>query len=460
MAAFDKIIGYRKAKARLNQILDMFKNGDIYREMGAKLPHGVLLYGKPGMGKTLFATSFIEEAGVKTFSVRYVSQGKVLQDIKKAFEDAAKEEKAIVFFDDIDKFSDTQSRNVDADAFVAIQSGIDSVKDKNVLVVATANNIQKLPESLIRNGRFDRKLRIGEPGRKDAAKIVEYYLRKRKVDSNANYDDITKMINYSSCADLAKIVNEGAVIAAYKRKKCVETEDMVDAYLADAYQDDWEEKDPGQRLSTALHEAGHVVVSEVIRKGSVGLVSVRTVDGFTKRCLPLRRRPQQILVYLAGKAACELYDKGRVASGCSQDLDVATELIRNGLVSNGTNGVSLLHPGVEAAALLSDDYKLRVENALTSELERYLFACRDILIKNKDFLFAIRDELAKKGTLLNSDIERIRSAYSIVPSEYSEPDDMPDGGSGELGRFELPGQSQLGYVGTPDEDYYDEDEDC
>ncbi len=453
MASFDKIIGYKKVKERLNQVLDMFKNGDLYKEMGAKLPHGVLLYGKPGMGKTLFATSFIEEAGVKTFTVRCVNPTKVLDDIKEAFANAAKEEKAIVFFDDIDKFSDTQSRNVDAAPFVAIQSGIDSIKGKNVLVIATANNITKLPDSLIRNGRFDRKLLIGAPGRKDAAKIVEYYLRKRKVDSNANYDDITKMISYSSCADLAKIVNESAILAAYKRKKCVETEDMVNAYLLNTYGDEWEEKGLSQRLMTSLHEAGHAVVSEVIKKGSVGLVSVRTFDGFTKRCLPLTRRPQQVLIFLAGKAACELYDKGRVASGCLQDLDTAARLIRDGLTDSGTNGVSLLHPGATSTGQLSDGYKSRVENALSSELERYLFVCRDILIKNKDFLFAIRDELVKKGTLLNSDVQRIRSGYNIVPCEYSEPDDEPDSDSGEPERFEMGGHA----IDFEEEDYDDEE---
>ncbi len=425
MSAFDKVIGYRSAKKELTQILDMFKNGEVYKSMGAKLPRGVLLYGAPGMGKTLLATSFIEEAGVKTFEVRG-NKGKsaILKDVAMAFEMAQKEEKAIVFFDDIDKLSSSQSDEVDDPVFVAIQSGIDSVKKNDVLVLATANRASKLPASLRRSGRFDCKLRISTPGRSDAAKIVEHYLRKRKVDPHANYDDIAKMINYSSCADLDKIINKGAIIASYKRKSCVETEDLVQAYLEDSFGlEEWEERSLSEKRSVSLHEAGHCVVSEVIRKGSVGLVSVRTIDGFTKRCLPLNRRPQHVLISLAGKVACELYDQGRVASGCSIDLKTATALIREGLTDSGTGGTSLLEPGASAPAYYSEAYKDRVIASLDSELERYLFLCKDILIKNKDFLFAVRDALMEKNALLHSDIERIRSSFTIIPCEYSEPDD-------------------------------------
>lgn len=453
MSAFDKVIGYRSAKEELSQILDMFKHSEIYKEIGAKLPHGVLLYGAPGMGKTLLATSFIEEAAVKAFSVKGTKgKGAILKDIADAFEKAKQEGKAIIFFDDMDKFSSSQSRDVDDPAFVAIQSGIDSVKGKDILVVATVNNVEKLPSSLKRNGRFDCKLHIGTPGRSDAAKIVEYYLRKRKVDPNANYDDIAKMINYSSCADLDKVVNKGAIIAVYKRKNCVQTEDIVEAYLGDAYDlDDWEEKSLEERRSTSLHEAGHCVVSEIIKKGSVGLVSVRTRDGFTKRCLALTRRPQQVLISLAGKVACELYDKGRVASGCYYDLRTATELIREGLTNSGTNGTTLLYPGDSSVHSLSDAYKDRVIGAVNTELERYLFLCRDILIKNKGFLFAVRDELVEKGTLLHSDIQRIRASFEVTPCECSEKDGDPSTDKGE------PERSEKGLAGPCD--YDDEDSD-
>ena len=429
MEPFTKVSGYRNEKEDLLQIIDMLKNREAYESVGAKLPRGVLLYGEPGMGKTLLATSLIKASGVPVFAVRSVKEASlVLEDIRKAFEDASKESCAIVFFDDVDKFSSSKGKDVDDPAFVAIQSGIDSVKDKNVLVVATANNVNKLPSSLVRNGRFDRRIEIGTPEGKDAEKIVEFYLRKRKVDPNANYEDICKAISYSSCADLDKIVNESAILAAYKGKSTIATEDVVEAYLRDKY-DVRESEDGGifPKGEVALHEAGHCVVAEVLKKGSVGIVSTRTRDGFTKLCVPLERRPQCVLMGLGGKVANELYLEGRCASGCSKDLMKTADLIYDGMVRNGTCGMGFLDPGHEYSK--SDFYRAGVEGAVESELERYLFLCRGILIKNKDFLFALTKELYEKRTLLHSDIQRIRSQFKIVPCpDYSEPEDWDDDG--------------------------------
>ncbi len=429
MEPFNKVIGYRNEKEDLLQIIDMLKNREAYESVGAKLPRGVLLYGDPGMGKTLLATSLIEAADVPVFAVRSVKEAKfVLEDIRKAFEEASKESCAIVFFDDVDKFSSSKGNDVDDPAFVAIQSGIDSVKDKNVLVVATANNMEKLPSSLVRNGRFDRKINICAPEGKDAERIVEFYLRKKKIDPNANFDDIAKLISYSSCADLDKIVNESAILAAYKGKGTIGTEDVVEAYLRDKY--NVRESEDGGTLAkgeVALHEAGHCVVAEVLKKGSVGIVSTRTRDGFTKLCVPLERRPQCVLMGLGGKVANELYLEGRCASGCSEDLMDVTQYIHDGLTHSGTNGAGFLISGRRAGH--SNAWYTRVENAMESELERYLFLCRGILIKNKDFLFALTKELYEKRTLLHSDIQRIRSQFKIVSCpDYSEPEDWDDEG--------------------------------
>ena len=440
MSAFDNVIGYQKVKEELRQIIDIFKNPDLYKEMGAKLPHGVLLYGDPGMGKTLLATSLIEEIGVKSFAVTNSKEiNAVKADIVEAFDNASKETPSIVFFDDLDKFSPSEGRNVDDPVFVAIQSCIDKVKDKEILVIATVNRIEKLPDSLKRNGRFDRKLHIGNPGQKDAEKIVEFYLRKRKVDPNANYDDIAKMISYTSCADLDKIVNESAILATYKRKKCVETSDIVDAYLKENYGvSDSIIRGEDDKKSIALHEAGHAVVAEALKKGSVGLISTRTYSGFTKLWSTLRRRPQCILLSLGGKVACELYDKGRVASGCSSDLESAVSLIESGLSSNATLGVSHL-PGINGTNYSSDAFKMKLESAIHDELERYLFLTRDILIKNKDFLFALRDELLAKNTLLHSDVARIRDRYELVPCPgYTS---LPGEENPEDGPWEMDGSS-------------------
>lgn len=272
---------------------------------------------------------------------------------------------------------------------------------------------------MLRSGRLDHQFPIEIPGKEDAAAIVEYYLRKRKVDPNADYEDITKMVSYSSCANLDKIINESAVIAARKRKKVVGTEDVVEAYLKDQYRDyGYAKRTPEKQRMISIHEAGHCAVAEVLRKGVAGLVSIHADEGFTQLDTPFTRRGQCVLLSLGGKVACELYESGRVASGCQPDLYKAFSLLQSGMVGYAINGVGLLSPSETSESL-----KARVESVVASELERYLSLCRDILIKNRDFVLALADELYKKETLLYSDVQRIRASYSIVPClEYSEPE--------------------------------------
>ena len=148
---------------------------------------------------------------------------------------------------------------------------------------------------------------------------------------------------------------------------------------------------PENQRMVSIHEAGHCAVAEVLRKGVVGLVSIHADEGFTQLDTPFTRRGQCVLLSLAGKVACELYESGRVASGCQSDLYKAFSLLQSGMEDNAINGVGLLSP--KAIDETSEYLKARVENVVASELERYLYLCRDILIKNRDFVLALADEL-------------------------------------------------------------------
>ncbi len=422
MKAFKKIIGYESVKKELYQIIDMFKNNEIYESMGAKLPKGLLIYGNPGLGKTLMAEAFIEECNVKSFVVKMNNdQETLLKDINEIFLEASKLDKAIIFFDDLDKFSEKDKAHVDDKVFVNIQSNIDNVKDKNIFVIATVNNIKKLPSSLIRNGRFDIKIPILIPTKEDAAKIMEYYLKSKKINSNLNFEDVSKMISYTSCADLDTILNESAISAAYQRKDAIDIDDIVKAYCRELY------NVPNEALkcseeelySVSLHEAGHAAIAEAIKPNSVGLISIQPynrgrANGFTKACLEMNRRPEAILVALGGKVACELFDKGRCASGCQDDLSKAMSLIRNGINDNGTCGVGLLTDSNELSFGVSQNGLERSEVATQAELERYMFIAKDILLKNKDYLLKVAENLKNKRYLLYSDLKKIKDICTIT----------------------------------------------
>lgn len=421
MSAFDKVIGYETIKNELLQICDMIHNKERYEALGAKLPQGILLYGDPGLGKTLMAKSFIEESGLGAYTVRRnKSNDDFIGNITDTFEKAKGKAPCIVFLDDMDKFANEDSNHRDAEEYVAVQSGIDEVKNCEVFVLATANEMGKLPGSLIRSGRFDRKIEVCCPNNKDAEEIISHYLSDKKMSDNVNMEDLSKMISYSSCAELETIVNEAAINAAYERKTSIEMSDIVKSVLRMQYHspDNYTKVSAEDLKKTALHEAGHIVVSEVICSGVVGLASIRSagrssVGGFIHHCKDLPRRPYHVLVSLAGKAAVELYYSESCASGCQSDINQAFNLIRDGLSESGTHGFGMIDLSTRCFDT-SESLNSRNEAVTHAELERFMYKTRDILLKNRDFLEKATEALIEKETLLYSDIQAIRNSVTIT----------------------------------------------
>ena len=422
MSAFDRIIGYQTIKEELLQICDMIHNREIYENLGAKLPQGILLYGDPGLGKSLMAKSFITESGLPAYIVRRdKGSDDFIGKITDTFEKAKKNAPAIVLLDDMDKFANEDDRHIDAEEYVAVQAGIDEVKGCNVFVFATVNEIRKLPRSLIRSGRFDRKIEVNSPTDRDAEEIIKYYLAEKKVSDNVNMDDLVKMVSYGSCAELETILNEAAIGAAYARKEKIEMDDLVKSVLRMQYDapDNFTKKSSDALKEIALHEAGHLVVSEILTPGSVGLASLRTAGrdstgGFIHRCMPVRRRAHHILISLAGKAAVELYYSGVCASGCQSDIRKAADNIRDAISESGTCGFGMIDVANHRFPESSESFNSRNESVVQAELERYMFKVREILIKNRDFLERATQMLSERETLLYSDIRKLRESIKIT----------------------------------------------
>lgn len=422
MSALDKVIGYEAIKNELLQICDMIHNREIYEELGARLPQGILLYGEPGLGKTLMAKSFIEESGLKAYIVRRnKGDDDFIGEITDTFHRAKENTPCVIFLDDMDKFANEDSDHRDAEEYVAVQSGIDEVKNCDVFVLATANEMRKLPESLVRSGRFDRKIEVKRPTDKDANEIIEHYLSDKKVSENVNMEDLSKMISYSSCAELETILNEAAISAAYKRKTDIEMEDLVKSVLRMIYDspDNYTKASAEDMKKTALHEAGHLVVSEVLCPGSVGLASLRSTGrdstgGFIHRCKELSRRPYYVLVSLAGKAAVELYYCDTVASGCQSDINRACNYIRDGISENATLGFGMIDVSTRSFPETSENMNSRSEAVTHAELERYMRITKDILLKNREFLERVAAALIEKETVLYSDIRALTESTTIT----------------------------------------------
>ena len=416
MGAFDQVIGYEPIKEEMMQVCDMIRNPEVYRKMGAILPRGMILYGEPGLGKTLMAKAFIQESGLPVITVRK-SKGKddVLERIEKAFKDAVKQAPVIVFLDDMDKFANEDHNHCDADEYVAIQAGIDDVKDKKVFVLATANEFNKLPRSLRRCGRFDRQIEFSSPNAEDARKIMEFYLRDKKVDPSINMEDLSKMLDCDSCAVLETVLNEAAIYAAYARKETVCMPDLIRAVMRKAYEspETYRKMTEEEVRKAALHEAGHAVICEVLMPGGVGMVSVRAEGenpgGIMHRCNESITSLQAILIALGGKAATEIYYAGMPAEGCSSDIKKAYQIILKNLDQDAALGFSLTDIEPCGYDSLSQFQRTKMETAVQTELERHLLKAKDILQQYSDFLEKLTEELMQKETLLYSDVQRIKA---------------------------------------------------
>ena len=414
MISFDSIIGYDKIKRELKQIVDIIKNPHIYASLGATMPSGILLNGEPGVGKTMLATAFIDECGIKAYVLRRRRPcDDFVNEIRSVFDEAKQNTPSVILLDDMDKFV-VEEKNTEE--YVVLQACIDEIKDFGVFVIATTNTTEDIPESLLRPGRFDRRFEVHSPNGRDSEKIIRHYMSQKPLSDDVNYEDVSKMLSGKTCAELESVINEAAINAGYERKSRIEMSHLISATLKKAYgvTEKRDELSPEQREEIAYHEAGHAVISEVITPGSVGIVSLSSEGrdskgGFMSRCEDFDRRAYRILVALGGKAAAEL-KFGKVASGTTSDLSRAIKDIHISTTKIGTYGMASVN------RCPSEALDARQEIVTLAELERYLFKAKEILASNREFLDLMAKALYDRETLLYSDVKMIRERCLIVPA--------------------------------------------
>lgn len=209
---FEPVIGYKSIKNEMIKICDIMRNREFYSKLGVSVPNGLLLSGGPGLGKTLMANCIIKASGRKAFTCRKDKpDGDFVNHIKSTFDEAVKNAPSIVFLDDMDKFANGDSSHRNSEEFVTVQSCIDDAKNKDVFVLATINDEDAIPESLLRAGRFDNRISVVSPKGEDAEKIVEHYIKRKNFVSDVDVKTITKLLNGASCAELETVINQAGV---------------------------------------------------------------------------------------------------------------------------------------------------------------------------------------------------------------------------------------------------------
>jgi len=420
MRELDKVIGYEGIKIELYRIIDILNNQEKYKELGVSAPKGVLLDGDPGVGKTLMAKCFIAETGRKAYTIRKDKPDGIFVDyIRETFEEAASSAPSVVFLDDMDKFANEDSYHRDAEEYVTIQSCIDEIKDKDVFVIATTNSRRDLPDSLTRNGRFDKIYYMSFPRGDDAKKIISFFLENKSVSDDIDIEEIYRFSIGYSCADMETMINEAGIYAGFEGRETINQADIIRACLRMFYGAPAIDKEIPAKLAKAraVHEAGHAVIAEIFNPGSVNFASISVkghgVGGCVSTDSPVgyhedfENEEHEIMISLAGKAAVEVLLQ-EIDMGSERDVRSAFDKARRIIDHNTTYDFLSWCHGEETSGKVID----QLDAATGVEVSRYYKETKQLLNSNKTFLEALADELLKKKTVSYKEIALIREKHA------------------------------------------------
>ncbi len=443
---FSDIAGSDEAKQDLSEIVEFLKYPKKFESLGARIPRGVLLVGPPGTGKTMLARAVAGEADAPFFSIsgsEFVEMfvGVGASRVRDLFAKAKKNSPCIIFVDEIDAVGRRRGsgmggghdeREQTLNQILVEMDGFE--QGQNVIVLAATNRADVLDPALLRPGRFDRRVNIGLPDRKDREAILKVHFAKKPLDKNVDLDALAAKSAGSSGADLANIANEAAIFAARNSRHTITQSDVTNAFEKVAIGPERKSKimNDQEKEMTAYHEAGHAVVGHVLPDSDmvhkVTIIPRGGTGGVTWFIPPEDKSYHSILEYkdilarmLGGRIAEEvIYGSERVTTGAGSDLQKAAELAREMVINQGM-GKKLRHQvfhiedgmmmdrlvherqySDETAKVIDDE----VENLITEAARR----AREVIEANRKSLEALKNALLEKETVEAEEVAEILSA--------------------------------------------------
>lgn len=359
--SFSDIAGNDNAKQDLEEVVDFLKHPKKYEDVGAKIPKGVLLVGNPGTGKTMLARAVAGEANVPFFSIsgsEFVEMfvGVGASRVRDLFAKAKKNAPAIIFIDEIDAVGRRRGsgmggghdeREQTLNQILVEMDGFET--GTNVIILAATNRADVLDPALLRPGRFDRRVNIMLPERKDREEILKVHFKNKPTDSTVNIEALAAKTAGSSGADLANIANEAAIIAARRDSKKISNKDLTEAFEKVAIGPERKAKimNEKEKELTAYHEAGHAIVGHVLPDSDpVHKVTIipRGATGGVTWFLPPEDKSytsvyefKDVLARAMGGRVAEkiLYGDDGITTGAGSDLRKATEIARDMIIEQG-----------------------------------------------------------------------------------------------------------------------------
>ena len=355
---FKDVAGLDEEKEELIEIVDFLKKPEKFNKMGAKIPKGVLLYGKPGTGKTLIAKAIAGEADVPFISMsgsEFIEMfaGLGASRVRKLFEKARKLAPCIVFIDEIDAIGARRTSNSGAETennqtlnqLLVEMDGFSS--EETIIVLAATNRPEMLDKALLRPGRFDRQITIPVPDLKGRLDILKIHSEDKRISDDVNLESIAEDTAGFTGAELANILNEAAIIATINKHDEIENSDIEEAVKKvtvglEKKTRVYSEKD---KKLTAYHEAGHAVVSRYLPTQTdvkeVSIIPRGVAGGYTmyksdedKYYISKTEMKEKLVALLGGRAAEKLV-LDDISTGASNDIEVATKIAREMVTKYG-----------------------------------------------------------------------------------------------------------------------------
>ncbi|MCH6255765.1 ATP-dependent zinc metalloprotease FtsH [Puniceicoccaceae bacterium K14] len=478
---FKDVAGCDEAKEEVSEVIEFLRDPKKFQKMGGRIPKGILMVGPPGTGKTLLAKAVAGEADVPFFSISgsdfvemFVGVG--ASRVRDMFEQGRKSAPCLIFIDEIDAVGrqrgagmggGNDEREQTLNSILVEMDGFDTTE--GVIIMAATNRPDILDKALLRPGRFDRQVIIDVPDMRGRFEILKVHAKKIKLSENVNLEEIASATPGFSGADLANLLNEGALMAARNGKKFVERIDIDEARDKISFGRERRRlMDDEDKKATAYHEAGHALVRALLTDKNYKLHKVtilprgqalgmamftptRDILGFTKN-----QMNNEIAVAMGGRIAEEIVT-GDFSSGASQDIKMATKRARSmvcdlgmselGPVSYGENQDQVfLGKEITRTQNFSEETATKIDNEISKIVHKGYEHAKDLLETNREKLITVAEALLKFETIEGKHVQEIIefgeirseviSSKTELDAKAAEKDDSDGDKVGEKGDSE------------------------
>ena len=478
---FDDVAGADEEKQELEEIVDFLKNPNKYREIGARIPKGVLLVGPPGTGKTLLAKAVAGEAGAPFFSISgsdfvemFVGVG--ASRVRDLFEQAKKKTPSIIFIDEIDAVGRQRGaglggghdeREQTLNQLLVEMDGF--TENDSIIVMAATNRRDILDPALLRPGRFDRQIVVNYPDIKGREAILKVHTRNKNVGPDVDLKTIAATTAGFTGADLENLVNEAALLAARANRKAITKKDIEEATIKVVAGPEKKSKvvTPDEKRLTAYHESGHAITTYFCKTQDkvhqVSIIPRGMAGGFTMH-VPEKDRSfvsksymeEEIIVLLGGRVAEKLI-LDDISTGASNDIERATSVARNMVTRYGFSEKlgPILYGHENQEVFLGRDYSqgrnysenvaAEIDGEIRELIETGYEKAKEILTEHGDLLERCAQYLMKHEKIDGADF------YKLMADEI-DIDGNPKKQSEDIATIDIPSDAEPTVTEAPAEE--------